>query len=343
MTGNGLVPGQISKLVDPQPLVTSVENIVTSAGGADIEPAGLLTNPDSPRGRSGAPVPTEAAAAAEQLNAALAGAGKPPFPVFKPAKLDAELRAQIAALRPDPLVCFAYGRIFGPHFLALFPLGGINIHPSLLPKYRGPTPIPAAILAGDSETGISVQRLAAEMDSGDILTQERIPLNGRETTASLSEIAAEKAAELLPAVLRGIASGSISARPQNHDEASYCSLISTEDGRIDWNKGAVEIDARIRAFDPWPLCRTTQGGRRLFILKAEALTGDSGELPVDTDARAAGLVVGIDKQRGILVQTGEGLLAVRELQYSGKKALYWKDFLNGARNFLSTRLEETNG
>jgi methionyl-tRNA formyltransferase len=306
-------------------------------GAGNFELAGLLTNPDSPRGRSGALVPTDVGAAAEQLNAGLAGAGKPPLSVFKPVKLDSELRRQIAALRPDLLVCFAYGRIFGPPFLDLFPLGGINFHPSLLPKYRGPTPIPAAILAGDRETGISVQRLVRKMDSGDILMQKRVPLNGRETTGSLSEIMAKKAAELLPAALRGIASGSLPARPQNHGEASYCSLISAEDGRIDWNKSAVNIDARIRAFDPWPLCWTMHGDRRLFILKAEALTGESS-VDIGGQPAAPGLVLGIDKQRGILVQTGEGLLAVTELQYSAKKALYWKDFLNGAKNLLSARL-----
>jgi methionyl-tRNA formyltransferase len=294
-----------------------------------IELAGLLTNPDSPRGRSSALLPTDVGAAAEQLNAE----GKP-FPVFKPVKLDSELRRQIAGLKPDLLVCFAYGRIFGPLFLALFPLGGINIHPSLLPKYRGPTPIPAAILAGDRETGISVQRLAPEMDSGDILMQERIPLNGRETTGDLSEIMAKKAAELLPAVLSGIASGNPPARPQNHREASYCSLINAEDGRIDWNKGAVEIDARIRAFNPWPLCWTMHGDRRLFILKATSIGGQTSGESASGESAAPGLVLGIDKQQGILVQTGEGLLAISELQYSGKKALFWKDFLNGARNLI---------
>jgi methionyl-tRNA formyltransferase len=168
--------------------------------------------------------------------------------ILKPEKLDATAREAVAALKPDLLVSFAYGRIFGPKFLALFPLGGINIHPSLLPKYRGPAPVPAVILGGETETGITIQRLAAEMDAGDILLQERFPLSGRETTEELSGIAARRVPALLRQVLVGLVRGDLRGKPQDHREASYCSLISKEDGRIDWNRSAVDIDARI-----WPI------------------------------------------------------------------------------------------
>jgi methionyl-tRNA formyltransferase len=256
-----------------------------------------------------------------------------PIPILKPEKLDSSAREQAAALEPDLLVSFAYGTIFGPKFLALFPLGGINIHPSLLPQYRGPTPIPAVILNRETATGITIQRLAAEMDSGDILVQETVALNGRETTAGLSETMAEKAAQLLPASLRGIANGTLRARPQDHRVATYCSLIIKEDGFIDWNRSAVEIDARIRAFDPWPLSWTTHEHVQLFVLQAEVLeenTNNAAALP--------GQVLGKDKDKGILIQTGSGILAVSRLQYQTKKALAWKDFLNGARNFMGARL-----
>jgi methionyl-tRNA formyltransferase len=305
---------------------------------ADFELAGVLTNPDSPKGRSQTPLPTEIGELAESLSVARNETGKAQFAILKPEKLDAGFREQAAALKPDFLVSFAYGRIFGPKFLALFPLGGINIHPSLLPKYRGPTPIPAAILARDAETGISIQRLAPEMDSGDILLQERVTLNGRETTASLSELMAQKAAELLPAVLRGLRAGTIYALPQNNERASYCSLITKEDGRIDWGGNAAEIDAKIRAFDPWPLCWTMHGDKQLFILKANVFQNAAPAL-ADTGLQAEpGLVLGIDKQQGILVQTSGGILAVTELQYQTKKALPWRDFLNGARNFIGQKL-----
>jgi methionyl-tRNA formyltransferase len=259
----------------------------------------------------------------------------PPLPLIKPESLKSEARELTAALRPDLLVSFAYGRIFGPRFLALFPLGGINIHPSLLPRYRGPTPIPQAILNGDRETGITIQRLAPDMDSGDILAQERVPLTGRETTGTLSALMACKAAELLPGLLRRLASGNREARPQNHREASYCSLIAKEDGLIDWNAGATEIDARIRAYNPWPLSWTYHGKDRLYIHGAEPYgegeQGGAGNSP-------PGLVLGIDRGRGVLVQTGNGILALTSLQYQSKKVLEWRVFLNGARNFIGASL-----
>jgi methionyl-tRNA formyltransferase len=286
--------------------------------------AGLLTNADSSRGRSGRPEPTECAAAAQEFFSSPV--------VLKPEKLDNAARAQVTELKPDILVSFAYGKIFGPKFLGLFPLGGINIHPSLLPKYRGPTPIPAVIINRDTETGITIQRLAAEMDSGDILVQEKIPLDRRETTASLSETIAQKAAVLLPAVLKDIADGNLRARAQDHSMATYCSLIEKEDGLINWNRSAQEIDAGIRAFDPWPLSWTTHGELRLFIHKAELVTME------EVSGKEPGEVLGKDKDKGILIQTGQGVLAVSQLQYQGKKAMEWKAFLNGARNFLGAKL-----
>ena len=286
--------------------------------------AGLLTNPDTPKGRSGRPEPTECAAALERF---------PSIPALKPEKLDAEARARVQALEPDLLVSFAYGKIFGPKFLELFPLGGVNVHPSLLPKYRGATPIPAAIIGRELETGLTIQRLALEMDSGDILAQEKVPLDGRETSASLGETMAGKAADLLPGLLRDIASGRARGRAQDRGAATYCSLIAKTDGLIDWGMSASEIDARIRAFTPWPLSWTMHGDLQLLVLKAKVAPGE------ERLAQAwPGEVLGKDKNMGILIQTGDGVLAVSDLQYRTKKPLEWKAFLNGARNFIGTRL-----
>jgi methionyl-tRNA formyltransferase len=270
--------------------------------------------------------------AADTLSARLVAAGKPPIVQLKPEKLDAAARAEVAALRPDLLVSFAYGHIFGPKFLALFPLGGVNIHPSLLPKYRGASPIQAAILNRDTETGLSVQTLALEMDSGDILHQEPVSLHGRESAETLAAEMAARAARALPLVLRGVAAGNIARRPQE-GAASFCSVITKDDGRINWADGADVIDARIRAFTPWPLSWTTHGEQRLYILEAEPYSGTTGSASGE-----AGTVLGIDKGAGILVQTGRGVLAVRRLQYWTRKALEWRTFLNGARDFLNTRL-----
>ncbi|MDR0503655.1 MAG: methionyl-tRNA formyltransferase [Treponema sp.] len=294
----------------------------------EIKVAGVLTNPDSPKGRSGALLPTEVGIAA----AGLLRERKADFQVLKPAKLDSGAREQVNALKCDLLISFAYGRIFGPKFLALFPLGGINIHPSLLPRYRGPSPIQAAILNRDGVTGISVQKIALQMDSGDILFQEKLQLTGSETTLALEKTMALKAAQIIGDVLVKIAAGEKFGEPQNQKEASYCSLVAREDALLDWKRGAREIEAEIRAYNPWPLSRTIHKGLELFILKAGLykkgceLNGSPGE------------VLGIDKQDGILIQTGEGIVAVTELQYQAKKALFWKDFLNGARNFTGSVL-----
>jgi len=304
----------------PAIAVPSLESLLNIEG---IELAGVLTNPDSPRGRHGTPVPTEVGEAAQKLNVF----------IIKSEKLDAAAREQVAALKPDLLVSFAYGRLFGPKFLALFPLGGINIHPSLLPKYRGPSPIQTAILNRDTVTGISIQTLAQEMDSGDILAAEKLQLTGRETAGSLGGIAAVTAAQMLPGVLKKIAAGSASGTPQNHDLADYCRLFSKDDSSINWKESALDIDAKVRAFDPWPLCRTIHNGRELLILKADVFKGD-----IEKTQSSPGLVLGTDKQYGILIQTGSGVLAVTELQYQAKKALFWRDFLNGARDFPGSQL-----
>jgi methionyl-tRNA formyltransferase len=299
---------------------------------SNFQIAGLLTNPDSVRGRHGTLEPTELSAAASVLSKLFVMRGMASIAQLKPEKLDAAAREAVKALEPDLLVSFAYGRIFGPKFLDLFPRGGINIHPSLLPKYRGPAPIPAVILGRLRETGVTIQRIALEMDAGDILAQESIALNGRETTASLSDSAAAMGAAMLIPLVRALALDSLSGRRQNNAEASYCSLIAKDDGRIDWTKSAADIDARIRAYTPWPLARTTHEEEILYILEGEALeqNGSSSAL--------AGTVLGTDDKQGILVQTGKGVLAVRRLQYRAKKALEWKAFLNGARDFIGSLL-----
>ena len=325
----------------PAIAVPSLEALSREGG---IELVGVLTSPDSPRGRNGRSQPSETGEAAAAILKEFETRGRPSFPILKPLKLDSAIRDQVKEINPDLLVSFAYGRFFGPKFMALFPLGGINIHPSLLPKYRGPAPIQAAILNRDNVTGISIQELSQEMDGGGILASEELRLTGGETTGSLGEIMAEKAARMLPGVLKKIADGTARAAvcgtpygvPQDTGKVSFCSLIAAEDALIDWKMSAAEIEARVRAFDPWPLCRTVHKGRDLLILKASVYRGKNGgnELRLEKP----GLVLGIDKQDGILVQTGEGILALTKLQYQAKKALFWRDFLNGARGFSGSVL-----
>ena len=317
--------------------------------GNGIVLAGILTNPDSRRGRHGRAEPTDISVAASELDAIRKERGFPFISQLKPEKLDEHARDETAALFPDLLVSFGCGHFFGPLFLALFPLGGINIHPSLLPKYRGASPVPAAILAMEKETGISIQRIAPELDTGDIFTSDVFQLSGRETTLSLCETVSRRAALLLSGLLLNFDPGA--ARPQE-GEAVYCREIKKEAGLIDWTRSAAEIDAQIRAYTPWPLSFTCFGGNLLFILETLPLDALPGVQPGTPDAlpgvqpgapdappgAAPGTVLGTDKDHGILIQTGKGILAVSKLQWQAKKALDWKGFCNGSRNFMGARL-----
>jgi methionyl-tRNA formyltransferase len=303
---------------------------------ASLEPEGVLaavlTNPDSAKGRSGKREPTEVGAAALELNAALPTA----LPVLKFDKLDETARKVVSALKPDLLVSFAYGKIFGPQFLALFPLGGINVHPSLLPRWRGATPVQAAIMHGDAETAVCVQKISREMDRGEILARERFPLSARETALSLSETVAEKGAALAAEVVRRIAAeGAVPAgEKQDEADATYCSLITREMGRIDWNDDAATIDRQVRAFTPWPLCLTRLGEAELYVLEGRPYPGGT-----EADRNVTpGRVLGSDKKWGILIQTGNGIYAAEKLQFRTKKALDWQVFLNGAKGFIGATL-----
>ena len=224
------------------------------------EIVGVLTNPESAKGRGLALEGTAVAQAA----AAVFGDR---VPVLAPSRLGPEARQAVEALRPEILVSYAYGRIFGPKFLALFPRGGVNVHPSLLPLFRGPAPIPSAILARAAETAITIQRLALEMDSGDILGQLPLRLSCTETAEDIAEVAAIMGADLLSQVLEEIEAGRETARPQV-GEPSYCSMLRKEDGLIDWFSPLLDIDAKVRAFYPWPGAFTYLRGMRLNILDA---------------------------------------------------------------------------
>lgn len=272
---------------------------------------GVLTNPDRAAGRSKKPRPSPVKSAAGELDLA----------VLQPDRLGREARAEIEPLGAELLVCVAYGRIFGPRFLELFPLGGINLHPSLLPRYRGPAPIPAAIMNGDEATGVTIQRLAPEMDSGDILAQRSRPIDTGHTTGSLTSLLAQEGAELLARVVDSIADGSATPRPQMHDEATYTLMLSKSHSQIDWSLPAVMIERAVRALSPWPLAKTTLGEKRLSILGAQVVTATAEEMPVP------GTIVSARKE--LVVATGNGLLTIQRLQLEGRKPMEASAFLNG--------------
>ena len=286
-----------------------------------FEIAGVLSNPPTAKGRHKDLIPTPVAAFAESQG----------IPVLTPVHLDGEARDAVSPLKVDLLVCFAYGHIFGPKFLELFPFGGINLHPSLLPKYRGCTPVPAAILNRDKQTAVTIQTLGLKMDEGDILEQTVVELNGTETGESLLNYSAEEGAKLILAVIKKCNSeGKLPEGCPQSGEASYTGIITKEDGRINWNESAEVIEAKIRAYYPEPGCWCMENGLPLRILEASVFSG--------TFEGTAGTVLEFSKRDGILIKTGDGILAVKKLQRQGKNAMDYKSFMNGARNFIGTVL-----
>lgn len=297
---------------------------------------GVLTNPPAAQKRGKELVSTPVAQALAAINAERAQNGEAAIALFEPQKL-AEVQSAIKELEPDILVCFAYGKIFKPEFMAIFPLGGINLHPSLLPRYRGCAPVPAAILNQDKETGFTVQRLAQQMDSGNILLQTRFALNGTEYAEDILEKASNEGGSLFLEVLDKIENNTEGADEtvQNEADATYFAMLKKEDSAINWNDSAESICAKIRAFEPWPGASTVSNGTSLIIHRAAVYNGSSYN-KAEADGKAPGTVLFSDKKEGILIKTGSGILAVQNLQWQTKKAMNWKDFMNGARNFVGS-------
>ncbi|TFG64408.1 MAG: methionyl-tRNA formyltransferase [Spirochaetales bacterium] len=286
----------------------------------------VLTNTDKPAGRGRTPQPVPLAAAAAELG----------IPLVKADRVDEKTEENIRSRSPDILVVVAYGHIFSPDFLRLFPEGGVNLHHSLLPKYRGPSPITAAILNGDTETGITIQRLAREMDAGDIILQESFSLTGKETTGSLTDFCSLTGADLLLRALDLLSAGTAEFCPQNPEDASWCGLIRKTDGIVDWQLSSSAIERMIRAYNPWPYATTVFRGKNLRLLRASVYGG--GVTVGASTAVRPGMVAGIDKEEGILIQTGNGILLVKELQMEAKKPLDWRSFLNGHPGFIGSFL-----
>ena len=281
---------------------------------------GVLTNPDRIRARGKKVLPSPVKQAAMEFD----------IPLVQPERIFREAREAVAALAPDLLVTFAYGRIFGPKFLALFPMGGINIHPSLLPELRGSSPIQSAILGGLSKTGITIQEIALEMDTGNILMQKEIALYGTETTESLTESVAGQSADMLSEVLHAIKNGTATPKVQDENEATYCGKIEKDDRKIDWSKDAETLSNEVRAFIPWPKSVTTFKTKNLMITYALPISENQLRIDADSTERPVpGTVLHDLSKKGIIVVCGHGGLLVTKLQLEAKKVMEWKVFLNG--------------
>ena len=294
--------------------------------------AAVYAQPDRPAGRGRHPKPPPIKPIAEELG----------LPICQPLTLrDPQALAELASLRPEVIVAVAYGQILRQEVLNIPPRGVLNIHPSLLPRHRGASPIPAAILAGDEETGITVMLMDPGMDTGPILAQGTLAIEPWDTTASLSDRLARLAADLLAETLPRWLQGEIQPRPQDHSQATKAPLLRKEQGAIDWSLPAVHIWRQVRAYNPWPGAYTSLNGMLLHIWQAWPLDGDNGSQPGAvvslTMEQRRQLPPGADPE-AFAIQTGSGLLAVLLVQRAGRRALPPGDFLRGVRDTLGRRL-----
>jgi methionyl-tRNA formyltransferase len=246
--------------------------------------------------------------------------------VLQPEKVrDGRLAAELSALHPDALVVAAYGRILGPDLLRLAPFGSINIHGSLLPRWRGAAPLQWAVASGDRETGVTIMQMDEGLDTGDILLQRTLPIGPEDTAESLSARLAEVGGEALLAALDGLSRGAIVPVRQDPAEARVARILEKEDGRVDWARPATEIAARLRGFTPWPGAFTTVDGRLVKILSA------SDAAPPPGGGQAPGHAVRLPG-RGMVVSCGGGTaLVVTRLQPEGRPPQDALAFFNGLR------------
>lgn len=244
-------------------------------------------------------------------------------PVEQPATLrDAAAVERLATWHADVMVVVAYGLILPSNVLQVPPMGCLNIHASLLPRWRGAAPIHRALQAGDRETGVTIMQMDAGLDTGPMLLERVTPIAATDTGASLHDRLAQMGADALLTALDGLLDGSISPRPQPAEGATYASKLRKEEALIDWNKSAAEIDRQIRAFNPWPVAETRWNGQQLRIWEARLLP-DQLQIP-------AGTVVG-GSADGIRVATGNGVLALTRVQLAGRRAVSAAEFLNAQR------------
>lgn len=244
--------------------------------------------------------------------------------VLQPEKVNRRsFRSTLSELAPDVAVVVAFGQIFRSRLLALPRFGCLNLHASLLPRHRGAAPVQAALACGDSATGVTTMRMTEGLDSGPILLQERLAIGPTETAPQLSERLALRGAALVVSTLRGLSAGTIEARQQAEDLASYAPQLSKADGVVDWRRTAEELYNRLRAFEPWPGQASEIHGKRVKILAGRPLDGRVGEQP--------GTYLGL-RDGHLAVACGAGtLLALERVQLPGKKPVAAVDFANGER------------
>ena len=291
----------------------AIPSLRALAAHGEVELAGVVTQPDMPAGRRRALRACPVKEAAQSMG----------LPVFSPAKIgDPESLAQLRQWGVQLAVVCAYGQIFPEAVLGLPPLGCYNLHFSLLPRWRGASPVQAAILAGDAETGVTLQRMTRELDAGDIAAATpSLPIAPEDTSHTLGGRLAEAAADLLRQAVSSLISGRPPLTPQDAERATFCRIIKKAAGAVDFQReNAVDIERKCRAYTPWPGCHAFLGGRRLGLeqvaLAAAPAAGDSAAAP------------GVVQPGGIVAARGGALRLVR-VRPEGKGAMDWKDYANG--------------
>jgi len=276
---------------------------------AGCKMVGVYTQPDRPKGRG----KHLAAPPVKEL------AQKNDIPVYQPLKLrQTEAVAELKALAPDLIVVVAYGQILPKSVLEIPANGCINVHASLLPKYRGAAPINKAIINGETETGITTMYMDVGLDTGDMLVKKTLSIGPEETAGELHDRLASLGRETMEETLRQLCAGTLKREVQDDEQSTYASMMKKEDGRIDWSRSAQEIHNHVRGLAPWPGAYTTINGKPLKLAETSQETAEG--LP--------GCVIAADKN-GVCVACGSGSLRIRQLQLSGRKRLPAADFLRG--------------
>ncbi len=280
----------------------------------------VFTQPDRPAGRGLTLTPPPIKRAALELG----------LPVYQPEKINREAEF-IKTLNPDVIVVVAFGQFLSKKLLAIPRYGCMNLHASLLPKYRGAAPIQWAIINGEAETGLTTFLLTEEMDAGDILLQERVPISDEDTAGTLHDKLANLGPDLVLRTLEGLETGTITPRPQDHSQATFAPKIESTMGHIDWAQPARKIFHLIRGLNPSPGAYTSFGGQRLKIYASRIVESDSLFEP--------GRVIAFGSE-GPIVRCGEDALELREVQPGGKRRMSGKDFVNGYKVKAGTKLGE---
>ena len=273
----------------------------------------VFTQEDKPAGRGRKLTPSPIKKKALELG----------ISVYQPEKLDFDTISKIKDINPDFIIVVAYGKILPEEILNLPKYYALNLHPSLLPKYRGAAPINWAIMNGEKYTGISIIKMTKELDAGDILYQEKVEIGEEEDAKTLSERLSQIGGEALKKVIPLCLEGKISLIPQDENLATYAPKLKKEDGLINWEEKGEKIKNKVRGLIPWPCAYSYLKGKMIKILKVSVIYEKASFSP--------GTIVLADKKRGILVSASDSLIKIEKLQPEGRKVLSWKEYLVGLR------------